>query len=99
MKRLHNLKSNPWILYDVTHVVECCDDWRDNKYTMTYNVYLLWYGWFKFRWMICTGDFTMQDKRLSVCALFALRHMEKDAPRYYRLKEHMMKNLDTSRLS
>ena len=92
MKRLHNRKSNPWILYDVTHIVDCHDDWQDNKYTMVYNVYLLWYGWFKFRWMICTGDFTMQDKHLSTCALFALRHMEKDAPRYYRLKEHMIKN-------
>ena len=92
MKRLHGQKNGPVILYELSHTVRCRDEWGEGKeYVTEYSVMLLWYGWTRFRWMIRCPDFSCCEKRLSECAVMALRHMEEDSPRYYRLKEHLDK--------
>ena len=88
MKRLHG-KNGPIVLYERQRQIECHDEWRnDGKYVMEYTVQLIWSN--GLHWLISTGDFSVCEKSLGECVIQALRMMEKDPPRYYRLEEYMI---------
>ena len=88
MKRLHGNKG-PIVLYERKRHIDCHDEWRnDGKYFEEYTVQLIWNK--GFHWLISARDFSVGEKSLGECVIRALYLMERETPRYYRLKEYMI---------
>lgn len=66
---------------------DCIDEF--GKYHWYFNVYIC-FSKAGITWQINTSDITINDKKLRYCLNEVLEHLEKDNPRYHRLKDKII---------
>lgn len=71
-----------------SYIKPCKDDYGEYKFYFDIHLCLSSKG---FYWTITTTDFCCCDKKLKNAMNRALEHLENDNPKYYRLKENLIK--------